>query len=316
MQTSALYAGRPTTLILRNTFIDETVLRPPSLDEFFKEREIRSCPASPRSESLSSERSLTGRRWHEVVESTGYVTDDYEGEESTAAPQVDIRASSDTSSGDILKKLRSDGTQVLERLQYQYASAASFGFDARSAVPDGGVSLGLDWASFPENVQAWSLQWQSQLHSQAHFSCEGVPCASADQLPPPPPLAWAPMAFEFDVSTGPPPQREVPQADARILVLPSVGSALHGTGQCKPCWFVHKRGCTNGDRCELCHVCPPGEWKRRRQLRRAEADNAAAAAAAVDTDAFASVFEAQPQERRASGDDLMGLLNAAFSRFS
>jgi len=35
---------------------------------------------------------------------------------------------------------------------------------------------------------------------------------------------------------------------------------------CKPCaWFHHARGCQRGANCEFCHLCPPGEIKRRKK---------------------------------------------------
>jgi hypothetical protein len=46
------------------------------------------------------------------------------------------------------------------------------------------------------------------------------------------------------------------------------GSALHATGECKPCaWFHHKNGCISGDNCEFCHLCPVGEIRRRKKER-------------------------------------------------
>jgi len=56
------------------------------------------------------------------------------------------------------------------------------------------------------------------------------------------------------------------------LLEGSTGSGMH-PHSCKPCaWFHHARGCQRGDNCEFCHLCPPGEIKRRkkdkyRQLR-------------------------------------------------
>jgi hypothetical protein len=48
-----------------------------------------------------------------------------------------------------------------------------------------------------------------------------------------------------------------------------VGSELHDVGSCKPCAFVHTKGCTNGAQCPFCHLCDPEE-KRRRQKDRWE----------------------------------------------
>jgi hypothetical protein len=45
--------------------------------------------------------------------------------------------------------------------------------------------------------------------------------------------------------------------------LPSVGSAGHAKGRCKPCAFFHIKGCENGAVCRFCHICESGEKKRR-----------------------------------------------------
>merc|ERR1719264_1844517 len=47
--------------------------------------------------------------------------------------------------------------------------------------------------------------------------------------------------------------------------LPSVGSAGHTAGRCKPCAFFHTAGCENGLACQFCHLCEAGEKKRRRK---------------------------------------------------
>eukprot|EP00435_Cladocopium_sp_Y103_P023493 s1762_g5.t1 len=47
--------------------------------------------------------------------------------------------------------------------------------------------------------------------------------------------------------------------------IPSVGSANHGSGQCKPCAFYHTKGCQCGAMCTFCHLCLPGEKKRRQK---------------------------------------------------
>jgi len=51
--------------------------------------------------------------------------------------------------------------------------------------------------------------------------------------------------------------------------LPSVGSALHGTGKCQPCaWFWKAgRGCQDGANCDHCHLCPEGEVKARKKAK-------------------------------------------------
>lgn len=47
--------------------------------------------------------------------------------------------------------------------------------------------------------------------------------------------------------------------------LPSIGSATHSKGSCRPCAFLHTKGCENGLACTFCHLCEPGERKRRQK---------------------------------------------------
>mmetsp|Transcript_25128 Transcript_25128/g.77511 ORF Transcript_25128/g.77511 Transcript_25128/m.77511 type:complete len:327 (+) Transcript_25128:73-1053(+) len=86
------------------------------------------------------------------------------------------------------------------------------------------------------------------------------------------------------VSTAPEPEVRVvrladvlrgPRADGRGVQdscppgLPSIGSAGHCVGECKPCAFVHSKGCTSGKACRFCHLCESGVAKqRKRELRR------------------------------------------------
>lgn len=49
--------------------------------------------------------------------------------------------------------------------------------------------------------------------------------------------------------------------------VPTLGSALHGSGRCKPCAFVHTKGCQSGEGCAFCHLCDPEEKKRRQRDR-------------------------------------------------
>jgi len=44
----------------------------------------------------------------------------------------------------------------------------------------------------------------------------------------------------------------------------------HKMGNCKPCaYFLYKTdGCRNADDCEFCHLCEPGEKKRRQKEKR------------------------------------------------
>mmetsp|Transcript_51177 Transcript_51177/g.122585 ORF Transcript_51177/g.122585 Transcript_51177/m.122585 type:complete len:186 (+) Transcript_51177:79-636(+) len=52
---------------------------------------------------------------------------------------------------------------------------------------------------------------------------------------------------------------------------PSLGSAAHGLGLCKPCDFEHRTKCRSGYKCQFCHLCPPGENRRRKKQKQAAA---------------------------------------------
>mmetsp|Transcript_67336 Transcript_67336/g.217418 ORF Transcript_67336/g.217418 Transcript_67336/m.217418 type:complete len:201 (+) Transcript_67336:100-702(+) len=71
-----------------------------------------------------------------------------------------------------------------------------------------------------------------------------------------------------DTSEGRAPTK-VPHQGLSVELLsqgcPTVGSARHGFGSCKPCAFVFKGGCRSGPSCQFCHLCPEGEMRRRRR---------------------------------------------------
>jgi hypothetical protein len=96
---------------------------------------------------------------------------------------------------------------------------------------------------------------------------------SQNMLPPPPPLTAAPMPAPVLrlAEALPPPELGTP-------ALPSRGSMLHYCRECKPCTFFHTRGCENGENCEFCHLCGPGEKKKRLRQQRAVKREANAAA--------------------------------------
>mmetsp|Transcript_69902 Transcript_69902/g.167799 ORF Transcript_69902/g.167799 Transcript_69902/m.167799 type:complete len:235 (-) Transcript_69902:293-997(-) len=51
--------------------------------------------------------------------------------------------------------------------------------------------------------------------------------------------------------------------------LPTMGSAGHYFGTCKPCAFAKTKGCKDGVACRFCHLCGAGEKQRRKKERRA-----------------------------------------------
>jgi len=62
---------------------------------------------------------------------------------------------------------------------------------------------------------------------------------------------------------------EAKNSDAQQGILPSIGSAGHRLGRCKPCAFAGTKGCNSGTECRFCHLCDVGEKKRRQKEKRA-----------------------------------------------
>mmetsp|Transcript_103177 Transcript_103177/g.298509 ORF Transcript_103177/g.298509 Transcript_103177/m.298509 type:complete len:303 (+) Transcript_103177:81-989(+) len=91
-------------------------------------------------------------------------------------------------------------------------------------------------------------------------SMSARPFATMPQSPP-----KAPALSVAELVAPPPPQRPA----LGSTELPTTGSVAHGTGECRPCAFVHTKGCTNGVTCNFCHLCDAGEKKRRRRQRSA-----------------------------------------------
>jgi len=61
-----------------------------------------------------------------------------------------------------------------------------------------------------------------------------------------------------------------PDIDSQALAPPTVGSVGHHNRTCRPCAFLYTKGCGNGKQCEFCHLCGPGEKKRRLKEKRAQ----------------------------------------------
>lgn len=79
------------------------------------------------------------------------------------------------------------------------------------------------------------------------------------------------LMFEHDFA---PPIKSVSLSSAKSVsppadsTLPSVGAALHSSGQCKPCaWFWKPGSCSNGAACIHCHLCPEAEIRTRKKIK-------------------------------------------------
>lgn len=129
--------------------------------------------------------------------------------------------------------------------------------------------------------QKGNQQHRQQQQPQAVMTVPqlGLRSQTPQSVPPPPllPPVLAPTAHGAAAQALPPPPAQAPSlqnAEAMLGVaelgtsdLPTMGSEGHRYGSCKPCAFVHTKGCGNGVQCQFCHLCSPGEKKRRQRER-------------------------------------------------
>lgn len=71
------------------------------------------------------------------------------------------------------------------------------------------------------------------------------------------------QVMRLDLSEALPDEAELGSAEK-----PTVGSAAHRFGTCKPCAFLYTKGCNNGVGCTFCHLCDAGEKKRRQREKK------------------------------------------------
>lgn len=129
----------------------------------------------------------------------------------------------------------------------------------------------------PAQMQA-STQVGVQQDQQQQMMVMMMPMQQAPQsvrMPQAPTVAPSQVPVVQQTLSTPPPPQGVPSMPTRIQPLgvrrpePSNGSALHdGTGRCRPCaWFWKPQGCSNGQGCCHCHMCPEGELKARKKSK-------------------------------------------------
>jgi len=149
----------------------------------------------------------------------------------------------------------------------------------RRAATAGAAVIAAAAADTAAAVMGWwngPQDQQQQQVSQWHEPGFALPVHQQDFQQPP--------AYPFDMAAAEQPAMPPPTA-APVLLLsealappssavlgtpecPTMGSMEHWTGNCKPCAFFHKRGCSNGVQCSFCHLCDSGEKKRRQKEKR------------------------------------------------
>jgi len=189
----------PAPIRVHNTFIDATLERSPSLERFYREREVSTCPSAHigRLKSLFQE----------------------------------------SAAGDA-----EDGDQT--PLPRGFPEAPFPETLTEPAAP--GVAAG----AAPVLVLSLAEALHQRPCAPSGRADAGLGAMSADDSP------WGAAVDAIDAPARP---------AQGLTTLPSVGSAAHLTGRCKPCAFFYTKGCESNFSCEFCHLCEPGEKKRRKK---------------------------------------------------
>jgi hypothetical protein len=114
------------------------------------------------------------------------------------------------------------------------------------------AKLDIPWPAFfvGKKPQAPSVA----LETSDEFACHTSQCSTKDPDEMPAPVLSPQGAL-------------VAAGLLECLGVPTKGSTGHMIGKCRPCAFVFKDGCGSGVNCEFCHLCQPGEQKRRKRER-------------------------------------------------
>jgi len=153
---------------------------------------------------------------------------------------------------------------------------------------------------WPRTMSADTLEFTLQTHHGGSPDCSAVMThpqqAGMVQVPMAPPPPYCAPGFSQDESFPPPPatpalglldaeepappnwaaaiapvlrlSEALPEPELGTPECPTKGSVAHRYNNCKPCAFLHTKGCTNGIECQFCHICEPGEKKKRQREKR------------------------------------------------
>jgi len=245
---------------VRHTFIH--LPEPVEFDEFHRERAVVSCPAIK-----------VGRLQHvfnDFVSSSAPETNGIAAPGLRRTPKPVLRlVDALLETMPTTPESFSFGAAAYQQPNYMLSSSESQGgfYGSQHVVHDVRSDGCFQQAQWPSNqfAEAKPQLGPAQLHPDANVWCNNglYGHSTAAQLG----LVQAPVASSvatFRAVTAPAPLEPAPGS----AELPSMGSIGHGRGICKPCAFLHTKGCENGAVCRFCHLCEPGEKKRRQKEKR------------------------------------------------
>lgn len=223
----------PAPLFVKNTFIDTDIGRPFSIDGFYEERQLRSCPGSALFGPLEDCQEFESSGWTFPV-STPECTPLLPYCQPRGVPfSIPLPPPESLLS---TPPPRAAGIPLLPA--EPLLSAPPPRVEPLSSIP-------LPPAEPP--VLPAELAFQE--------APTAPPAVPAPASAPAAPVLLLSDALEAAASGAP--------------ALPSAGSSDHRLGTCKPCAHAYStKGCRNGADCTFCHLCPPGELKRQQRVKR------------------------------------------------
>jgi len=233
------------------TFIQYPVLRNPSLEAFFKDREAQSCPAS-RMASIDEDDEPTDATCAPNGISYTFNAAPKEVEYTVKNTFIDLPV------WEPLRNLSLEGFFQERELQSCPATRMHSLDDTVEADVETKTcdvehpalrSISLEECLRDLEAKYQDLEEYDEISTKAN--------TEEDTAPPTPEILSdseeeaKPCVISLTSSLG----------------LWSLGSAQHSYGTCKPCAFLWKdaSGCQSGTNCEFCHLCPAGEKKRRKK---------------------------------------------------
>eukprot|EP00397_Hematodinium_sp_SG-2012_P043084 GEMP01047808.1.p1 GENE.GEMP01047808.1~~GEMP01047808.1.p1 ORF type:complete len:348 (+),score=47.43 GEMP01047808.1:177-1220(+) len=263
-KTGALYSpggGRITDMLkvpTKNTFINFPLPRSPSEDEFiFQINPSKSCPTSGLTlihENPAAEKNATSEALQQAFSQTTLDA------EPCIMGSAKHRKSAGTSTADTRSTNDSTFVVVFELLEEAHGRLGlSIDYSSGTDVRITGIDEGL--------VQEWN-----RIHANRgeRLVRVGDTILSINDI-------RDPILMLAECSTAP--EGELPQiVEVRILPGPlrdsmrgnpcNNGSKGHSEGLCRPCAYFHKPGgCDHEADCTYCHLCPPSELRRRKQVK-------------------------------------------------
>lgn len=249
-------------LVYKNTFIEFCIPRSPSLAAHFRHRAAKSCPAKRTGEFRAVAREV------QLPSPCRILTPQTPPAEMLSQYPCESQGGIGVAPQECGSYHVADGQSA----SLPYNPCHSMGYSYEAATTQASFATGPSGSPCSTASPLSAVDTSGLLlgpgHSPPVLQCMGtrplgVPSSVAARVPPPPPPP--PTRWDDSLAFG------SPTAAAAAAGLPSLGSQGHALSRCRPCAFLHTKGCSSGYECKFCHLCEPGERKRRIREKREKA---------------------------------------------